>query len=77
MDPLEFLSVRFHLGGKLDYDGHSLRYVGGTVAMSNVDRDKVSLPEIKGHLADYVPLTEEDNVDLHWLFPGEELLKYM
>lgn len=36
-------------------------------------RDKVSLPEIKGHLADHVALTEEDNVDLHWLFPGEDL----
>lgn len=75
MDPFEKLSIRFHLGGKFDYDGYSLHYVGGSVAISDTvsDRDKVSIPELKGHLADHVALSEEDNVDFYWLFPGQDL----
>ncbi|TVU01099.1 hypothetical protein EJB05_53457, partial [Eragrostis curvula] len=73
MDSLETFSVRFHIGGKFDYGGYSLQYVGGSVAMSDIDQDKVSLPELKGHLADHVALSEEDNVDFHWLFPGQDL----
>lgn len=29
----------------------------------------MSLPELRGHLADHVPLTHEDDVEFHWLFP--------
>ena len=36
--------------------------------MSHVDRDKISLSEIKGHLADHAPVKE--NWRLHWLYPG-------
>ncbi|XP_062203068.1 uncharacterized protein LOC133905320 [Phragmites australis] len=39
--------------------------------MSYVERDKVSLPEIKGRLGDHVIVTDE--MQLHWLFPGKDL----
>jgi hypothetical protein len=31
------------------------------------------LPELRGFLCDHVALTVEDNVEFHWLFPGDEL----
>jgi len=39
--------------------------------MSYIDRDKVSLPEVVGHLRDHLNVSE--GVLLHWLFPGMEL----
>ena len=73
MEPLDSLPVRFHLGGQFDYDEYGLNYVGGAVAMSYLDRDKVSLPELRGFLADHVTLSVDDNIDFHWLTPGTEL----
>lgn len=73
MDPQDFLPVRFQFGGHFDYDGHDLHYIGGRVEMSYIERDKVSLPELTGFLANHVALTKEDNIDLHWLFLGTEL----
>jgi hypothetical protein len=73
MDPLDTLAVRFHLGGQFDFDGHDLHYIGGRVEMPHIERDKLSLPELRGHLGDHVVLTPEHNVDFHWLFPGSEL----
>lgn len=73
MDPLEVLTVRFHFGGKFDYDGHSLNYVHGRVGLSHIDRDKLSLPELRGFLCDHVSLTIEDVVDFHWLSPGADM----
>jgi len=73
METLDSLPVRFHLGGQFDYDGYGLNYVGGAVAMSYLDRDKVSLLESRGFLADHVTLSADDNIDFHWLTPGAEL----
>jgi hypothetical protein len=39
--------------------------------MSYIDRDKISLPEVVGHLRDHCNV--HDGVLLHWLFPGKEL----
>ena len=39
--------------------------------MSYIDRDKVSLPEIVGHLRDHYSVYEGGL--LHWLFPEKEL----
>ncbi|KAG2642547.1 hypothetical protein PVAP13_2KG196736, partial [Panicum virgatum] len=50
MDPLDTLAVRFHLGGEFLNDGKKLHYCGGKEAMSDIDRDKISLPELVGHL---------------------------
>jgi alpha-galactosidase len=39
--------------------------------MSYIDRDKISLPEVVGHLRDHCIFSE--GTSLHWLFPGKEL----
>jgi len=72
MDPLEFLAVRFHFGGEFFNDGKKLHYLGGNEKVSFIDRDKLSLPEVIGHLKDHYNVT--DPVLLHWLFLGKELL---
>ncbi|KAG2606253.1 hypothetical protein PVAP13_4NG232544 [Panicum virgatum] len=67
MDPLDFLAVRFHFGGEFINDGKALHYCGGKEGISSIERDKISLPEITGHLKDHFQAT--DPVLLHWLFP--------
>ena len=69
MCPLEVLPVRFHFGGEFDFDGYSLNYVRGRNALSHIERDKLSLPELRGFLGDHVNLTTHDVVDFHWLPP--------
>ena len=70
-DAMDHLTIRFHFGGYLVSIDRQFKYVGGSNAMSYVEIDKLSLPEIKGHLADHVPLT--DSIRLHWLMPGMEV----
>jgi hypothetical protein len=41
MDQLDTLAVRFHLRGQFDFDGHDLRYIGGRVEMSHIERNKL------------------------------------
>jgi len=54
----------------VNIDGQII-YVGGENAMSYIDSDKISLPEIKGLLEDHFKI---DNVArMHWLKPGREL----
>jgi hypothetical protein len=65
MDPLDFIPVRFHIGGEFELDGHSLNYVGGFVAMSHIERDKLSLLELKGYLLDHDALSEQAIMDFH------------
>jgi len=71
MDAMDHLAIRFHFGGYFVSIDRQFKYVGGSNAMSYVEIDKLSLPEIKGHLADHVPLT--DSIRLHWLMPGMEV----
>ena len=40
--------------------------------MSFIERDKISLPEVIGHLKDHYNAL--DPVLLHWFFPGKDLL---
>ncbi|KAK3151111.1 hypothetical protein QOZ80_3AG0241870 [Eleusine coracana subsp. coracana] len=68
MDPLETLPVRFHLNGEFCTVGNMMQYVGGKEAMSHIERDKVSYPEILGHLRDHMKIAE--GTMLHWQFPG-------
>lgn len=65
------LAVRFHFGGHFVNHGNKREYIGGREAMSYIDRDKVSSPEVVGHLRDHLNVSE--GVLLHWLFPGMEL----
>ena len=71
MDVLDTLPVRFHFGGDFVCHGKKKSYVGGREAMSYIDRDKVSLPEIVGHMRDHYTVYEGGL--LHWLFPGKGL----
>lgn len=71
MDPLEYLPVRFHFGGDFINKGRETFYIGGSEEMSYIERDKVSLPEIVGHLKDHCEVIP--GMLLQWLFPGKEL----
>lgn len=71
MDPLEYLPVRFHFGGDFINNGRETFYIGGSEEMSYIERDKVSLPEIVGHLKDHCEVIP--GMLLQWLFPGKEL----
>nr|ABA98502.1 transposon protein, putative, Mutator sub-class [Oryza sativa Japonica Group] len=71
MDVQNFLVVQFHYNGEFIYDGRQKHYCGGSEAIPRIDRDKVSLPEVKGHLKDHCAV--EEPMLLHWLFPMKEL----
>ncbi|KAL6870990.1 hypothetical protein ACP4OV_014838 [Aristida adscensionis] len=73
MDALNTLPVRFHFMGLFVNEGNKVEYVGGREAISYIDRDKVSLPEIVGHLQDHLPEVAIDGTSLQWLFPGAKL----
>ncbi|CAN6322001.1 unnamed protein product [Urochloa humidicola] len=72
MDVLETLPVRFHFNGEFISTQKSIFYCGGREEMSYIDRDKVSLPEIFGHLKDHCNVHE--GALLHWLYPGKEMV---
>jgi len=71
MDPLDTLPIRFHYGGEFLRRGNNMYYLGEQVDVSYIDRDKVSLPEIMGHLKDHC--TVEEGALLHWLVPRRQL----
>jgi hypothetical protein len=72
MDPAEILNVRFHFGGEFIRIGLQLDYVGGDEAVSEIERDKLSLQEVKGFLKDHLPLKE--SMKLYFHVPGKELV---
>ncbi|KAL6633502.1 hypothetical protein ACP70R_026173 [Stipagrostis hirtigluma subsp. patula] len=71
MDLSEMLAVRFHFNGQFVNDGKNVQYIGGSEGMSHIERDKMSLPEVRGHLADH--LKDLGMVMMHWLYPGKQL----
>ncbi|CAN6197222.1 unnamed protein product [Urochloa humidicola] len=71
MDMFGTLPVRFYYNGEFIHDGKKLHYCGGNEAMSYINRDKMSLPEIVGHLKDHCMVV--DGTLLHWLLPGKDL----
>jgi hypothetical protein len=64
MDNSDILPVRFHLGGGFDFDGNFMHYVGAHIAMSHLERENMSLPELRGFLGDHITLNEESEVFL-------------
>ena len=72
MDACDKLNVRFNFGGQFVRIGPTLDYVGGDDAMSEIERDKLSLPEIKGFLGDHIPFKE--SMKIFFLVPGKELV---
>ncbi|BAT01676.1 Os07g0506950 [Oryza sativa Japonica Group] len=71
MDVLDTLVVRFHMNGVFLLDGSEKKYCGGSEALSYVDRDKISLSELFGHLKEHCNMLS--GTMLHWLFPGRDL----
>jgi len=71
MDGCDLLPVRFHFNGEFVRKSDRLFYDRGTEAMSFIDRDKMSLPEVVGHLRDHCNVKE--GTMLHWLFPGTNM----
>ncbi|KAE8803407.1 hypothetical protein D1007_20763 [Hordeum vulgare] len=72
MDPTEILNVRFHIGGEFMRIGPNMDYVGGEEAMSEIERDKLSLQEVNGFLKDHIQFKE--SMKLYFLLPGKELI---
>ncbi|KAI5003524.1 hypothetical protein ZWY2020_030684 [Hordeum vulgare] len=72
MDPTEILNVRFHIGGEFTRIGPNMDYVGGEEAMSEIERDKLSLQEVKGYLQDHIQYKE--SMKLYFLLPGKDLI---
>ncbi|XP_040260678.2 uncharacterized protein [Aegilops tauschii subsp. strangulata] len=72
MDPVDILNVRFHFGGEFIRIGPKLDYVGGDEGFSEIERDKLSLQEVKGFVKDHVELKESMKYYFH--IPGKELL---
>ncbi|KAM0919170.1 hypothetical protein ACQ4PT_008374 [Festuca glaucescens] len=72
MDPAEILTVRFHFGGEFVRIGPTLDYVGGDEAISEIERDKMSLQEFKGFLKDH--MTVKDAMKFYFLLPDSDLV---
>jgi hypothetical protein len=64
MDPTEILNVCFHIGGDFIRIGPNLDYVGGDEVLSEIERDKLSLQEVKGFLKDHIAL--KDSMKLYF-----------
>jgi alpha-galactosidase len=74
MDDLDIVQVRFDFNGEfISSRNNNLFYCGGKQEISYIDRDKVSLPEIWGHLKDHC-CNVKDGALLHWLYPGKDLI---
>ena len=71
MDPSDFLPVRFHYGGEFMFSRGQLHYVTERTALSYIELDKISLPEIIGFLGDHMLVS--DLLHLHWLYPEKQL----
>ncbi|KAE8787689.1 hypothetical protein D1007_38295 [Hordeum vulgare] len=72
MDPSEILNARFHIGGEFIRIGPNLDYFGGEEAMSEIERDKLSLQEVKGYLKDHTEFME--SMKFYFPLPRKELI---
>ena len=70
-DNLDNIAIRFHFGCYFHTANGHVHYVGGEIAESWIDVDKLSYFEIKGHLGDH--LTSKSILWLYWLQPRMDL----
>jgi hypothetical protein len=59
MDPLNYLSVRFHYRGTIEFIGKDWIYKGEKQGLSIVLLSKLSISEPKKHLSHHVNCSEE------------------
>jgi len=71
MGDSEVLLVRFHFNGVFVIDGTSVEYCNGDYGVSHIDKDKLSIPELEGHLLDHT--TFRRSVRMFWLPFGAAL----
>ena len=57
---MESLCVRFHYRGTLEHNGKDWEYLGGKSGMSIVPITKLTLADLKRHLADHINISDED-----------------
>lgn len=65
MGDSEVLVVRFYFNGVFILDGSSVQYCNGDEGVSHIDKDKLSIPELEGHLMDHT--TFKRSVRMYWL----------
>jgi len=65
MGDSEVLVVRFHFNGVFVLDGSSVQYCNGDEGVSHIDKDKLSIPQLEGHLMDHT--TFKRSVRMYWL----------
>ena len=53
MSDSEVLEVRFHFNGDFVIDGSKVKYCNGDWGLPHIDKDKLSIPELEGHLLDH------------------------
>jgi alpha-galactosidase len=71
MSEFEVLEVRFHFNGNFVVDGSKMLYCNGDWGVSHIEKDKISIPELEGHMLDHT--TFPRSVRMHWLPYGAEL----
>jgi hypothetical protein len=57
---MENLCVRFHVRGRIEYDGKEWNYIGGKSGCSSVPITNLSIEALKNHLHDYMVISHED-----------------
>ncbi|CAN6269348.1 unnamed protein product [Urochloa humidicola] len=67
----EVLMVRFHFNGDFVVDGSQMQYCNGDIGVSHIEKDKLSIPELNGHLLDHT--TFHKFVRMYWLPVGAKL----
>jgi alpha-galactosidase len=67
----EVLTVSFHFNGEFVVNGSQMQYCSGDLGVSHIDMDKLSIPELNGHLLDHT--TFPRSVRMYWLPKGAEL----
>jgi alpha-galactosidase len=71
MSEFEVLEVRFHFNGEFVLDASKMLYCNGDYGVSHIEKDKISIPELEGHLLDHI--TFPRSVRMHWLPYGADL----
>jgi len=71
MGDSEVLLVRFHFNGEFVVDGTLVEYCNGDYGVSHIDKDKLSIPELEGHLPDLTTIRR--TVRMFWLPLGAPL----
>src|SRR4051812_7176704 len=72
MDPREILLVIFHFGGEFIKVGPNLDYVGGDDALSEIERKKLPLQEVKGFVKDH--MASKETIKLYFLILWKDLV---